>query len=158
MDVYTASGDLRIAGFAVRSVDVSDYVVTKECRFTQQELAAACGQFITRSELDLQAVDEDGIGILSSGDEVGDVQVRFSYDTPESAEPVALVGRQRGDGIVLEEEDQLSDAEHVRAGIVSREQFLDAISAEDATSRWYGVGFLVVGAIPFLASLNLGRG
>ena len=118
----------------------------------------ACGQFITRSELDLQAVDEDGIGILSSGDEVGDVQVRFSYDTLESAEPVTLVGRQRGDSIVLEEEDQLSDAEHVQAGIVSREQFLDAISAEDATSRWYGVGFLVVGAILFLASLNLGRG
>ncbi|MBR3313639.1 MAG: hypothetical protein IKG18_05810 [Atopobiaceae bacterium] len=158
MDVFTASGDLRVAGFAVSYADVSRYITTNECRFTQQELAAACGPFITRSELDLKVVDENGVGILSSGDEVGDVQVRFSYDTLESAEPVTLVGRQRGDRIVLEEEEHLSDAEHVQPGIVSREEFLDAISAEDASSRGYGVGFCALGAILFLASLNLGRG
>ena len=157
MDVFTASGDLRVADFAVSSVDVSRYITTKECRFTQDELAAACGPFITRSELDLQAVDEDGAGMLSSGDEVGDVQVRFSYDTLESAEPVTLVGRQRGDSIVLEEEEHLSDGEHVQPGVVSREEFLDAISAEDASSRRYGVGFFVLGAVLLLASLNLGR-
>ena len=158
MEVYAASGDLRVAGFAVSSADVSDYVTTKERRFSQQEPADACGLFITRSELDLRAVDEDGVGILSTGDEVGDVQVRLSYDTLEGAEPVTLVGRQRGDSIALEEEDQLSDAEHVQPGLVSREEFLDAISAEDSSSRWYGVGFLVLGAVLFLVSLNLGGG
>ena len=73
----------------------------------------------------------------------------------EGAEAVTIVGRQRGDELVLEEDDLVSEAEHVRPGVVSREEFLEAITAEDASSRKIGIGALVLGAVVILFALDL---
>lgn len=159
LDAYHASGDLRICGFGISAADVRDHIETANRWFTQGELEAACGSYITRSEIGLRAVtNEDGRGMLSNGDDIGNVHVHFSYETLEGAEAVTIVGRQRGDEIVLEEDDLVSEAEHVRSGVVSREEFLDAITAEDASSRKIGIGALVLGAVLVLLSLGLGRG
>ena len=159
LPAYHASGDLRVSGFKVIPSDVYDYISMVNRGFTADELAQACGQYITRSEIGLRAVtDEDGDGMLSNGDEVGCVHVLFSYTTLEDAKEVTLVGRQRGEELVVEDDELVSSAEHVLAGKVSKEEFLDAITAEDTTSRKYGIGCLVVGVICLVLSFDLRRG
>lgn len=156
LSAHYALGDLRVSGFSVSAGDVSRYLQTEDCWFTREELEQACGPYIAHSELALRAVsDEDGCGMLSTGDEIGDVHVLFSYETLEGAEPVTIVGRQRGDEIVLEEDDLVSEAEHIQPGVVSREEFVDAITSEDASSRKIGIGALVLGAVVILFALDL---
>lgn len=155
LSAYHASGDLRLSGFQISSSDVFDYIHTKIAGFTKEELNEACGSYITRSEIGLRAVtDEDGDGVLSSGDEIGDVHVLFSYETLEGADPVTLIGRQRGDKVVFEDDDPISDSEHVQPGVVSKEEFVDLITAEDASSRRIGIIAVVIGAIVLLLSLD----
>jgi hypothetical protein len=155
LSAYHASGDLRIAGFRVSAADVYDHLQTKIESFTPSELQEACGSYIVRSELNLQPVlNEYGRGMLSSGDKIGDVHVRFSYETLEGADPVTIIGRQRGEAIVLEDDDLVSESERVQAGIVSKEAFMASITKEDASSRKIGVIGLVLSAIVLLLSLN----
>lgn len=152
-----ASGDMRICGFKTNYSDVSGYVQTEDAWFTQEELEQACGEYIVRSEIDLKAVtDEYGRGMLSSGDEIGDVRVTFSYETFEGAEPVTLIGRQKGDALVLEDDGLVSEAEQVQPGAVTKEEFVAAITAEDASSRRIGIGALILGALVFLLAFNWG--
>ena len=158
LSAFHATGDLRIAGFKISPADVFGYITTKEAGFTQEELGEACGGYIRKSEINLRAVaDESGYGMLSSGDEIGDVHVNFTYETLEGADPVTVIGRQRGDQIVFEEDDAVSQSEHIRPGIVSREEFLASITAEDASSRKYGIAGIVLGAVLILLSINWKR-
>lgn len=157
LPAFHASGELRISGFKISSSDVFDYIQTKSAWFTQEELQEACGEYIARSELDLKAVtNENGRGMLSSGDEIGDVRVTFSYETFEGAEPVTLIGRQQGDVLVLEEDGPVSEAEQVQPGTVSKDEFVSAITTEDASSRRIGICALVLGAVLFLLAFNWG--
>ena len=150
-----ASADLRIADFRISPYDVSDCIQTKKGGFPQEVLKRECAEYIQNSAINLQTVaDENGYGMLSNGDEIGAVHVRFSYETLERAEPATVIGRQRGDRIVFEEDDLVSEAERVQHGTVSREAFLSSVTSEDTTSRKYGIGCLVLGAILFLSSLN----
>ena len=70
---------------------------------------------------------------------------------------MTVIGRQSGDRIVFEDDELVSEAERVRPGTVSREEFLYSITSEDASSRKYGVGEMVVGVILCLLSLNWRR-
>ena len=158
LDALYESADLRISDFRIKPSDVSGYIQTKRGGFPADYLQDACAGYIKRSEIDLQAVtDEKGYGMLSNGDDIGSVHVNFAFETLESAEPVTVIGRQRGDTIVFEEDGPVSQSEHIRPGIVSREEFLSSITAEDASSRIYGVGEMVVGVILCLLSLNWRR-
>lgn len=158
LEPYYGSGELRLAGFTINSSDVSRYIQTKNHSFTQQELQAACGEYITRSELDLQAVtNDDGDGMLSNGDEIGDVHVLFSYSTLEGAEPVTVVGRQVGNELVLEENGLVSSSEQVWPGVVSKEELVASMATEDASSRGIGIGALVLAGLLFLASIDWGN-
>jgi len=148
-------GDLRLAGFKISAGDVSPYLHKSTGTFTPEELAATCGEYIVRSELDLKVVErKDGDGMLSTGSDIGDVQVLFSYQKLDKADPVTLIGRQQGDELVLVEDDIVSKLEQVQEGTVSREEFLDSISSEDASSRMIGIGFTVVGAVLLIYSLG----
>ena len=153
---YHTSGDLRLSGFKISAADVSRYITTEKGWFTQEELAEACGHYITRSELDLHATTgELGRGMLSSGDEVGDVHVTISYDTLARAEEVTLVGRQRGDELVLEDEDLVTESEQVQQGAVSKDEFVESLTSEDSSSRIFGIGFLAVGAVLLFLAVRL---
>lgn len=155
---YHGLSTLRIAGFEVESVDVGSYLHTKNEGFTPEELEQACGEYITRSELDLKAVtSEHGTGMLATGNDIGDVQVLFGYETLEGADPVTLIARQRGDKLVIEEDDLVSTSESTQPGIVSKDEFIHAISEEDASSRRIGIGALVVGAVLVVFSLDKSR-
>lgn len=85
--------------------------------------------------------------MLSSGDDIGDVRVTFSYTTLEGAEPVTVIGRQRGDKLVFEENDLVSESEHTRPGTVSKEEFVASLAAEDKRSSIIGIVVLVVGVV-----------
>lgn len=151
---YHAFGDLRLSGFQISYADVSNYITTEKGSFTQEELAQSCGHYITRSEIDLQpTTSELGYGMLSSGNEVGDVIVTFDYETLTNAEPVTIIGRQRGDELVLEDEDLVSESEQVQPGVVSKDEFLASITSEDTSSRKYGIGSLVLGGVLLVLSL-----
>lgn len=155
LSAYHASGDLRVAGFKVSAADVRDYIQTKNAGFAQEELEEACKSYIIKSEIDLRAVTgEYGHGMLSSGDEIGDVHVTFSYTTLEGADPVTVIGRQRGEQIVFEDDDLVSENERIRPGAVSKEEFLAAIASEDASSRMIGIVGTVLGAILLLLSVD----
>ena len=155
LPAYHKMGDLRLAGFKISAGDVSPYLHCSTGAFTPEELSATCGEYIVRSELDLKAVErKDGGGMLSTGGDIGDVQVLFSYQKLDGADPVTLIGRQQGDELVLAEDDVVSELERVQAGTVSREEFLDSITSEDSSSRMIGIGFIVAGAI--LAVFSLG--
>ena len=158
MNAYHALGDLRVSDFKVSAADISKHITLEQRHFTPDELAQACGSYVTRSELDLRATaDSSGNGILTNGDEVGNVRVIFLYDTLEGAEEITVIGRQRGNELVLEEDDLISSAEHVLAGKVSREEFLSSITSEDASSRNIGIGAIALGLVLLLLSLDLGR-
>lgn len=158
MSAYHASGDLRVSDFSISYPDVSDYVQGENGSFTQEELADACGTYIIRSEIDLKAVtSEYGHGMLSSGDDIGDVHVTFSYTTLAGAEPVTIVGRQRGNRLVLEEDDLVSESEGVQAGSVSKDEFVASLATEDASSRRIGIIGIVLGIAVVLLSFNWGR-
>ena len=155
LPAYHKMGDLRLSGFKISAADVSRYLHRSTGKFTQEELAAHCGEYIVRSEINLKVVpDKNGDGMLSTGSGIGDVQVLFSYEKLDSADPVTLIGRQQGDELVLADEDDVSELEQVQEGTVSKEEFLDSITAEDATSRKIGIGFIVVGALVFIYSLG----
>ena len=155
MSAYYASAYLHIAGFRIRPNDITDCIKTKKGGFPQEVLKKECSGYIRKSEVNLQAVtDEKGHGMLSNGDDIGAVHVIFSYETLESTEPVTVIGRQRGDKIVFEDEDLVSEAERVQHGIISREKFLSSITSEDTTSRKFGIGYLVLGVILFLLSID----
>ena len=155
LPAYHKMGDLRLAGFKISAGDVSPYLHKSTGTFTPEELAATCGEYIVRSELDLKVVeDKDGDGMLSTGSDIGDVQVLFSYQKLDSADPVTLIGRQQGDELVLVEDDVVSELEQVQEGTISREEFLDSISSEDSSSRMIGIGFTVVGAVLLIYSLG----
>ena len=125
LDALYESADLRIADFRIKPSDVSRYIQTKRGGFPADYLQDACAGYIKRSEIDLQAVtDENGYGMLSNGDDIGSVHVNFAFETLESAEPVTVIGRQSGDRIVFEDDELVSEAERVRPGTVSREEFL----------------------------------
>ena len=152
---YSDSSILYIGDFIIDSIDVFDYIQTVNGHFTEEELRDACGDYIIKSELDLQpATNEYGHGMLSSGDEIGDVHVTFSYRTLEKAEPVTMIGRQTGDRLVVEHGKLLSNKELVQPGLISKEDFLASISAEDASSRKIGIVLMVIGAVIFLFSFN----
>lgn len=157
LSAFHAFGDLRISGFEISYADVRDYIETKNCSFTKQELEDSCGTYILRSEIDLQASeDEYGHGVLSSGDDVGDVYVTFSYETLAGANPVTIIGRQRGDKLVFEEDDLISEREHIRPGLVSKDEFVASLAGEDKQSMVIGIVVLVVGAVIVLLSLGWG--
>ncbi len=143
-----ASGALSIGSFRVSPADVSDYLVREERGFTPDELLESCGEYVRNSGIDFW-VDENqyGDGMLSNGDDIGSVHVVFSYETLEGAKPVTVIGRQRGNQLVLEEDGPVSEAEQVQAGLISKEQFLASITAEDASSRTIGVVGIVLGAV-----------
>lgn len=156
LGVYQDFGELRLGGFRVSYADVVPYLHVKKGRFTQEELRQACGEFIARSELGLEVVaDEEGNGMLSNGDEIGDVHVRFAFEKMEGAEEVTFVGRQRGDELVFEDDDLVSESERMQTGKVSREEFLDSISSEDASSRTIGYGSLALGLVIIALSVFL---
>ena len=148
LKAYHASGDLYIGGFEVSAADVYEYLVTENRGFTPEELLASCGEYVQKSGLDFW-VDENqyGHGMLSDGNEIGSVHVTFSYETLEGAKPVTVIGRQRGSQLVLEEDDLVSEAEQVQAGLIAKEAFLESITAEDASSRKIGIGGIVLGAV-----------
>lgn len=155
LDAYYGHGDLRLNGFKISRTDILAYLQTVQHAFTPEELVEACGEYITRSELNLQATTTQyGNGMLSTGNDIGDVQVLFGYETLENAKPATVIARQRGDELVLEEDDLVSSREQVWAGTVSKEEFLEDISAEDASSRNIGIGALVLGAVLMLLSLD----
>ena len=155
MDAFYAANDLVISGFRVEPSKLSRHIQTVAGGFTREALEQACGEYIRGSGVELRtAVDSKGYGMLSSGDEIGDVHVLIAYETLEGAEPVTVVGRQRGDRIEFEEDGAVSEAEQVRPGVISREAFLDSITSEDASSRIYGIVGLALGAILFLLSLD----
>ena len=152
---YSESNALTLGDFIIDSTDVFDYVQTANNYFTEEELRESCGDYIIKSELDLNPVtDENGHGLLSSGDEIGDVHVIFSYKTLEKAEPVTMIGRQTGNQLVVEHGKLLSNKELVRAGLVSKEDFLASTRAKNASSRKAGIVLMVIGAIIFLFSFN----
>ena len=154
MDSYHASSDLLLSGFRISPADVSYYITLANGRFTPEELGEACEHYIIRSEIDLQPVmGEYGYGMLSSGDEVGDVHVHFDYQTLESAEAVTIIGRQRGDELVLEDEDLVRESEQVQQGVISKDEFLASIASRDASSKKYGIGSLALGVILLLLSI-----
>lgn len=158
LPAYHKTGDLRLTGFKISAGDVSPYLHCSTGTFMPEELSATCSEYIVRSELDLKAVErKDGGGMLSTGSDIGDVQVLFSYQKLDGADPVTLIGRQQGDELVLVEDDVVSELERVQAGTVSREEFLDSITSEDARSRLIGIGFIVVGAILLVFSLGFIR-
>ena len=155
LPAYHRMGDLRLAGFKISAGDVSPYLHRSTGTFTPEELAATCGEYIVRSELDLKVVErKDRDGMLSTGGDIGDVQVLFSYQKLDGADPVTLIGRQRGDELVLVGDDVVSELERVQEGTISREEFLDSITSEDSSSRMIGIGFAVVGAILLIFSLG----
>lgn len=155
LSAYFAGGDLRLEDFSISYADVLDYLDYENGSFTQQELADACGSYIKRSELNLRAVENEyGHGMLSSGDEVGDVHVMFSYTALKGAEPVTVIGRQRGDRLVLEEDDIVTESEQVQAGGVTKEAFIDSLAAEDKVSRRFGIVGVVLGVILLLVSFE----
>lgn len=155
LPAYHKMGDLRLAGFKISAGDVSPYLHHSTGTFTPEELATTCGEYIAHSELDLKVVErKDGDGMLSTGSDIGDVQVLLSYQRLDSADPVTLIGRQQGDELVLVEDDVVSELEQVQAGAISREEFLDSITSEDSSSRMIGIGFIVVGAILLVFSLG----
>lgn len=155
LPAYHKMGDLLLAGFKISAGDVSPYLHHSTGTFTPEELATTCGEYIARSELDLKVVErKDGDGMLSTGSDIGDVQVLLSYQRLDSADPVTLIGRQQGDELVLVEDDVVSELEQVQAGAISREEFLDSITSEDSSSRMIGIGFIVVGAILLVFSLG----
>lgn len=155
LNAFHASGDLRVADFKISYADVSDYIQSENGSFSKEELAASCGTYITKSEIDLQAVENEyGHGMLSSGDDIGDVHVTFSYTTLEGAEPVTIIGRQRGDKLVLEDDDLISDSEHTRPGIISKEEYVASLKAEDKESSIIGIVVLIVGAVVTLLSFE----
>ena len=144
---YYAATDLAVAGFQLAASDISDCIETENRGFTKEELAASCGKYIQDSGLNMQVVlRESGSAMLSSGDEIGDIHVLFSYETLEGASPVTLVGRQQGSRIIFDDNDPVSESERVKSGNISKEEFLSSISAEDATSRKIGIVGLVLGA------------
>ncbi len=155
LPAYHRMGDLRLAGFKISAGDISPYLHRSTGTFTPEELAATCGEYIVRSELDLKVVErKDGDGMLSTGGDIGDVQVLFSYQKLDGADPVTLIGRQQGDELVLVGDDVVSELEQVQEGTISREEFLDSITSEDSNSRMIGIGFSVVGAILLVFSLG----
>lgn len=158
LPAYHASGDLRVAGFKVSSADVSEYIETENCSFSQEELEEACGEYMIRSEIGLKATtSESGHGMLSNGDDIGSVHVLFSYTTLKGAQPVTIIGRQQGDELVLGEDDVVSEGEHIKPGAVSKDEFLEAIASEDSSSRMIGIGGIVLSAILILVSLGFGK-
>jgi len=82
LDAYHASGDLRICGFGISAADVRDHIETATRWFAQGELEAACGSYITRSEIGLRAVtDENGHGMLNILDSTRLIQSPLVYST-----------------------------------------------------------------------------
>ena len=92
--------------------------------------------------------------MLSTGDEIGDVHVLFSYETLEKAEPVTMIGRQTGDRLVVEHGKRLSNNELVQAGLISKDDFLASVRTEDASSRKIGIVMIVIGVIVVLFSFD----
>lgn len=155
MGSYHALGDLRMGDFKISYADVSDYIQSENGSFTQAELNDACGTYIRRSEIDLRAVTNAyGHGMLSNGDDIGDVHVTFSYATLVGAEPVTIIGRQREGRLVVEADDLVSESESVQAGLVSKEALVAALSTEDASSRRIGIIGVVLGAVIMLLSFE----
>lgn len=50
----------------------------------------------------------------------------------EKAEIVTMGGRQKGNNIVIDEQDGVDKTEHIFSGIISKEQYIDSITSEDA--------------------------
>ena len=154
LKAFHATGDLRLAGFKISPVLVSDYIQTQKGWFPAEVLQEYCEHYIIRSELDLKAVTDDlGRGMLSNGDEIGCVHVTFSFDTLTGAEPVTVIGRQREGELVADESGLITESEATQAGVVSREAFLDSISGEDSSSRAIGYGFVAAGVVLALVSV-----
>ena len=153
-----ASGDLRLSGFRISFADVGDYIRTEKNGFTPEELEQSCGGYMRNSGIGLQAVaDSYGSGMLSSGDEIGDVHIYFSYETLKEASPVTVIGRQRGDRLVLEDTGPVDERERIRPGLVSRQEFLSSVVSEDASSRIYGIVFLALGFVLLTLSILWGK-
>ena len=158
LSAYHKTGDLRVAGFKVSTAEVIEALTSSNHGFTPDELAKSCGEYITRSELPLvPTVNENGNGILSTGNDIGDVQVSFTYETLDSAEAVTIIGRQKGDTLTLEDDDVVSMSEHVHLGKLTKDEFLSDISDSDATDRKIAIGFIVVGAVLLIFSLGFIR-
>ena len=156
MDSFRVSNDLYIGGFKVNFSDIIKYAETEKHGYTEAQLEKIRAKYSQDIGAAFDIVtNKEGFAFLSTGDEVGDLRVEISYALLKNAEPVTLVGRQRGDSLVLEEDDIVSEAEQVQAGIISRKDFLKAIAKEDTTSRYIGIGFAILGAILTAFSLNI---
>ncbi len=157
MDEFRVRHDLYIGEFKVDYSDVSSYVDTETAGFTKTQLEPVRDKYEQETGIRFEILENDnGYAFLSTGNEVGDLRVEIDYAKVTGAKPVTLIGRQQGDRLVLED-DIVSEAEQVQAGIISRQEFLGAASKEDASSRWIGIGFIAAGAVLSALSLNFGK-
>lgn len=146
---FVTKNPLHLGEFTISAhKNIAKFITTETRGFPPEELEKNCGEYIKNSGLDLKVTkNKDGFGMLSNGSDIGDVCVNFSYETLEGAEPITVVGKQIGNTVVFDEEQGLSDEEHILEGTMSKEEFITSIRSEDRTSRKIGYGMIAAGLL-----------
>lgn len=151
MSSYVNTFDLQLGEFTFSSTKASDYIHSDMYKgFSEEELKEneKCREYINNSEIPLEVTtDGNGNGMLSSGDNVGDIHVVISYNEVESIDPVTIIGVQVGNRIEFDEKDELDFGENIMEGELSKEEYLEKLRGSDKESRGYGTGFMVAGII-----------
>ena len=148
MDKYSVHYDLYIGEFKVSILDIGKFVDCKYYGFSKEDLEKIRTKYSQDLGINFEILeDKDGCAFLSTGNEVGDLKVEMLYQKVLGTRPVTIIGRQRGDSIVVEEEEKVSELEQVQAEIISKKEFLDAASKEDTGSRYIGMAIIALGAI-----------
>lgn len=155
---YLCIGNFKIDSTDVH-VEILKHVETKEHGFTKEVLKKNCQDYIKTLGNDFKVVSQGykDYAMISNGDEIGDIHVKFSYGTLESMKPITVIGRQKGDKIVSEDKDDLSISEQVYDKILSKDEYIKGLSSEDADSRSIGFNSILIGVIGLLLTLKFKR-
>lgn len=130
------SNTFSVGEFKLDYTVLREVINTERKHFKPSELANMCEGWIkynSEYNFKVKSKNEDE-GYLTTGDDIGDIHVNFSYDAFVSAEPVTIIGKQQGNTIVMDGEG-FKEEFHVIKGEITKEQFLKDREAEDAGDR-----------------------
>lgn len=154
---YYSKNDLKIGEFLFDSRELASstkYVEAESRGFTKEELDNNCKEYIKKVGMNLKTVDDGKFSSLSNGSKIGDIRIKFSYQVLKKTNPVTIVGRQEGNRIVTDNKEGLRQDEHIKEGIVSKDEYLKWLTSEESELKKISTILVVIAIIGILLTLS----
>ena len=154
---YYSKNDLKIGEFLFDSLELASstkYVEAESRGFTKEELDNNCKEYIKKVGMNLKTVNNGKFSSLSNGSKIGDIRIEFYYQVLKKTNPITIVGRQEGNRIVTDNKEGLQQNEHIKEGIVSKDEYLKWLTSEESELKKISTILVVIAIIGILLTLS----